>query len=60
MRYEKLRDVNNTLYRQTLDKLIAKGFLTGKSGEGEGMILDLAEDNVRMLVILDRAGVFGD
>ena len=32
MRYEKLRDVNNTLYRQTLDKLIAKGFLTGKSG----------------------------
>lgn len=60
MRYEKLRDVNNTLYRQTLDKLIAKGFLTGKSGEGEDMILDLAEDNVRMLVILDRAGVFGD
>lgn len=60
MRYEKLRDVNNTLYRQTLDKLIARGFLTGKSGEGEDMILDLAEDNVRMLVILDRAGVFGD
>lgn len=60
VRYEKLKDVNNTLYRQTLDKLIAKGFLTGKSGEGENMILDLAEDNVRMLVILDRTGVFGD
>lgn len=60
VRYEKLKDVNNTLYRQTLDKLIAKGFLTGKSGEGEDMILDLAEDNVRMLVILDRTGVFGD
>ena len=60
MRYEKLKDVNNTLYRQTLDKLVAKGLLTGKSGEGEDLTLDMSEDSVRMLVILDRAGVFGE
>lgn len=59
VRYEKLKDVNNTLYRQTLDKLIDKGLLTGKSGEGDERVIDLSEDNVRMLVILDRTGVFG-
>lgn len=59
VRYEKLKDVNNSLYRQTLDKLIDKGLLTGKSGEGEERVIDLAEDTVRMLVILDRTGVFG-
>lgn len=58
MRYEKLRDVNNAIYRATLDKLIAKGLLKGKGGEGEDLTLDLSEDNVRMLVILDRTGVF--
>lgn len=60
VRYEKLKDVNNSLYRETLDKLIDKGLLTGKSGEGDERVIDLAEDNVRMLVILDRTGVFGD
>ena len=58
VRYEKLRDVNNAIYRATLDKLIAKGLLKGKGGEGEDLTLDLSEDNVRMLVILDRTGVF--
>ncbi len=58
VRYEKLKDVNNSLYRETLDKLIDKGLLTGKSGEGDERVIDLAEDNVRMLVILDRTGVF--
>lgn len=60
VRYEKLKDVTNQTYRQTLDKLVEKGLLKGKGGEGEDLILDLAEDNVRMLVILDRTGVFGD
>ena len=60
MRYEKLKDVTNQTYRQTLDKLVEKGLLKGKGGEGEDLLLDLAEDNVRMLVILDRTGVFGD
>lgn len=60
VRYEKLRDVDNATYRATLDKLVEKGLLKGKGGEGEDLLLDLAEDNVRMLVILDRTGVFGD
>lgn len=60
VRYEKLKDVNNSLYRATLEKLIGKGLLTGKSGEGDERVIDLSEDNVRMLVILDRSGVFGD
>lgn len=60
VRYEKLKDVTNKTYRQTLDKLVGKGLLKGKGGEGEDLTLDLAEDNVRMLVILDRTGVFGD
>ena len=58
VRYEKLKDVTNQTYRQTLDKLVGKGLLKGKGGEGEDLTLDLAEDNVRMLVILDRTGVF--
>ena len=58
MRYEKLRDVDNQTYRKTLDKLVSKGLLKGKGGTGEDLTLDLSEDNVRMLVILDRTGVF--
>lgn len=60
MRYEKLKDVTNQTYRQTLDKLVEKGLLKGKGGAGDDLTIDLAEDNVRMLVILDRTGVFGD
>jgi N-acetylmuramoyl-L-alanine amidase CwlA len=58
VRYEKLKDVTNQTYRQTLDKLVEKGLLKGKGGTGEDLTLDLSEDNVRMLVILDRTGVF--
>ena len=58
MRYEKLRDVENKTYRETLDKLVGKGLLKGKGGEGEELLLDMSEDNVRILVILDRTGVF--
>lgn len=42
-----------TWARPTVQKLIDKGFLNG-TDKG----LDLTHDNVRMLVILDRAGVF--
>lgn len=41
--------------RQTVEKLVDKGYLQG-TGDG----LDLSRDMVRILVILDRAGVFGD
>ena len=45
-----------TYYRPTIEKLIQKGVLKGKSSDE--FILDMAEDAVRILVILDRAGVF--
>lgn len=41
--------------RETIRKLIGKGYL---SGDGQG--LDLSHDMVRLLVIHDRAGAFGD
>lgn len=44
-----------TWARNTVQKLIDKGFLNGTDTG-----LDLTHDNVRMLVILDRAGVFGE
>ena len=40
--------------RKTIQKLIDKGYL---SGDGKG--LDLSHDMVRMLVINDRAGMYG-
>lgn len=58
MRYELLGDVKNEAYRPTVEKLLKQGFLRGKGGSGEDTVLDLGEDAVRLLVILDRAGVF--
>lgn len=56
--YHQLKDVTYSLYHDTLEKLIAKGVIKGKSGEGEDLVLDLTEDAVRILVVLYRAGVF--
>lgn len=56
--YYKLSDVDQQ-YRDTVDKLIAKGILNGREGTGEDRVLDMSEDAVRLLVILDRAGIFG-
>lgn len=58
MRYELLKDVQNEFYRPTVEKLLKRGFLQGKGGSGEDTVLDLGEDAIRLLVILDRAGVF--
>ena len=44
-----------TWARNTVQKLVDKGYLNGTDTG-----LDLTHDNVRMLVILDRAGVFGE
>ena len=47
----------------TVDKLAALGYLTGNSGkvddQGRPADLDLSRDMLRILVICDRAGVFG-
>ena len=41
--------------RPTVEKLMEQGFL-----QGDGQSLDLSRDMLRMLVILDRAGLFAD
>ena len=58
MRYETLKDIQNKYYRPTIEKLLEKDILRGKGGSGEETILDLGEDAIRILVLLDRAGVF--
>lgn len=55
MRYQSLREVPEWA-QATVRKLLEKGFLAGNGGE-EG--LDLSMDMIRLLVIEDRAGVFG-
>ena len=57
-RYHTLGDITSEYYRPTIDKLINKGVLKGKGGDGEDTEIDLSEDAVRLLVILDRTGVF--
>lgn len=59
MRFELLKDVKNAAYRPTLEKLLRAGLLRGRGGEGEDTVLDLGEDAIRLLVVLDRAGLFG-
>ena len=56
-RYELLKDVKNPRYRAALDKLGTRGLLLGKGGAGEGLILDLGEDALRILALLDRMGL---
>lgn len=53
MRYNTVKECPSWA-QATIQKLINKGYLTG-NGDG----LNLSEDMVRLLVILDRAGVFG-
>ncbi len=55
-----ITDVKSKKYRKTLDKLVAKGYLAGREGEGEERAIDLSENAVRVLVMLDRAGQFGE
>ena len=63
MRYQTIADmkadkVARAHYLPTIEKLLDKGVLKGKGGSGDALILDLGEDAVRLLVILDRAGIF--
>ena len=50
-------------YNAAVEKLVALGYLTGSSGkvdnQGRPADLDLSRDMLRILVICDRAGVFG-
>lgn len=58
LRYERLKDIQNPYYRPTIDKLFKQQILQGKGGNGDETIVDLGEDAIRVLVMLDRAGVF--
>ena len=65
MRYNTLADIkadknNAPYYLPTIEKLMAKGILRGKGGTGDETIIDLGEDAVRVLVTLDRTGVYGE
>ena len=56
-RYHLLKDVPASYRDETIDRLVAQGFIRGRSGEGEDLILDLGEDAIRLLIYLDRAGL---
>lgn len=56
--YKYVRDIQNKEFRDTILGLIDKGYLAGESGSGENTILNLSEEAIRLLVILNRAGVF--
>lgn len=53
--YHTIGDVTLKSYRKALDKLVTAGYLRGREGEGEDMVLDMSEDGVRSLVVLERA-----
>ena len=58
--YDRLSAVPD-VYQATLEKLVEKGYLRGTGGAGEeDLKLKMGEDAVRVLVILDRAGAFGE
>lgn len=65
MRYNTLGDLKadktyGGAYLPTIEKLLRKGLLQGKGGEGDETVIDLSEDAVRILVINDRAGLYGN
>ncbi len=64
MRYKTLADLkadpNSKHYLPTVEKLIEKGYLNGKGGAGDDLIIDFSEDAIRIMVSLDRAGAYGE
>lgn len=65
MRYITLADLkadrnNAQSYVPTVEKLLARDILRGKGGQNDATVLDLGEDAVRLLVVLDRAGLFNE
>lgn len=53
--YTRLGDVTKSSYRRVLEKLVGKGYLKGREGTGEDLVLDMSETGVRELVIMGRA-----
>ncbi|MGM9598706.1 MAG: lysozyme [Faecousia sp.] len=51
--YHTLKDIP-AYYRKEVDELIANGALNGKGGEGEDLILDYNEGDIRTMVVMHR------
>lgn len=56
--YEKLGDVTYKPYREALDAAVKAKILSGESGTGDNMVINLSEEAVRMIVYMYRAGCF--
>ena len=56
MRFERVKDLD-PLYRPTAEKLLDRSWLLSRGGTGENRVIDLSEDALRVLVVLDRAGL---
>ena len=60
VRYKTVMDAPDYA-RPTLYKLMEEGILLGDGNTNQNKrLIDLSEDQVRILVMLDRAGVFGE
>lgn len=57
MRFERVKDLD-PLCRPTVEKLLDRSWLLSRGGTGEDRVIDLSEDALRVLVVLDRAGLF--
>lgn len=58
-RFHTLGDVTDPTLRKPLETLIANQVLSGLEGTGEDLVLDLGEDTLRLLALLEQAGIFG-
>ncbi|MBE6984298.1 MAG: N-acetylmuramoyl-L-alanine amidase [Ruminococcaceae bacterium] len=58
MRYYYLKEVPKVYREETLDRLIDLGFIKGKGGVGEDLIIDLGEDAIRLMIYHDRMGLY--
>ncbi len=58
MRYYYLKEVPKAYREETLDRLIALGYIKGKGGSGEDLVIDLGEDAIRLMIYHDRMGLY--
>ena len=56
--YYYYREIPEGELKDTADKLIARGILNGRGGSGDTLIVDLGNADLRLLVLMDRAGLF--
>ena len=57
-RYQTVADISDKESREVISRLVEKNIIKGKGGDGDETRIDLPKDIVRVLVYLDRAGVF--